>query len=468
MDTKMSARIVTELADRILRVAIDRPEAKNALSVAMYRDLADALARAASDPAVRVVLLHGHPQVFTSGKRQSRTSWTLRAHSRRTARHEIPPRDHTAEKPIVAAVNGPAIGIGTTMLLHCDFVYAGEGARFQLPFVNLALVPEAASTLLLPSAVGYLRAAELMLLGEPFSSAKAREYGIVTEVVRGHGNARRRTRRGFEARGQAARIRSAHQDAHETVDGRGGLHANERRDPPFADAEDRRRPRRPFARSSKSARPISRNSIEQRTTAMLVTQYFRKDLYRGKTVFVTGGGSGINLGVAANFAALGANVAICGARRRSSMPRPWSCVRSARRCALSRPTCATSPRCEAAFARSASELGPMDVLVCGAAGNFLVPAEKLSPNGFKTVDRDRSARLVQCIARRLRAAAGRPGARSSTSPPGWRSCRTLSGPRRRRQGRHRHDDEEPRDRMGPLRHSRQQHRAGSRSKEPRA
>jgi enoyl-CoA hydratase/carnithine racemase len=182
-DAEMNARIVTETAGRILRIAIDRPEAKNALSVAMYSDLAAALARAAADPAVRVVLLHGHAQVFTSGNdiadfMDAETAFTedrpvlqfLRAIS-------------TAEKPIVAAVNGPAIGIGTTMLLHCDFVYAGEGARFQLPFVNLALLPEAASTLLLPAAVGYLRAAELMLLGEPFSSAKAREYGIVTQVV---------------------------------------------------------------------------------------------------------------------------------------------------------------------------------------------------------------------------------------------------------------------------------------------
>jgi enoyl-CoA hydratase/carnithine racemase len=183
MDTKMSARIVTEIADRILSVAIDRPEAKNALSVAMYQDLADALARAASDPAVRVVLLHGHPQVFTSGNDIADFMDASSAFTEDRPVMRFLRAISTAEKPIVAAVNGPAIGIGTTMLLHCDFVYAGEGARFQLPFVNLALVPEAASTLLLPSAVGYLRAAELMLLGEPFSSAKAREYGIVTEVV---------------------------------------------------------------------------------------------------------------------------------------------------------------------------------------------------------------------------------------------------------------------------------------------
>jgi enoyl-CoA hydratase/carnithine racemase len=183
MDTKMSARIVTEFADRILRIAIDRPEAKNALSVAMYEDLADAFARAAADPAVRVVLLHGHPHVFTSGNDIADFMDASSAFTEDRPVLQFLRAISAAEKPIVAAVNGPAIGIGTTMLLHCDFVYAGEGARFQLPFVNLALLPEAASTLLLPSAVGYLRAAELMLLGEPFSSAKAREYGIVTQVV---------------------------------------------------------------------------------------------------------------------------------------------------------------------------------------------------------------------------------------------------------------------------------------------
>ena len=118
---------------------------------------------------------------------------------------------------------------------------------------------------------------------------------------------------------------------------------------------------------------------------MLITQYFAKDLYQGKTVFVTGGGSGINLGVAKNFAALGANVAICG-RTQDKLDSAAEELR-----ALGAKVCPVAAdvrdmtALEAAFVRSRAELGPMDVLVCGAAGNFLVPAEKLSPNGFKTV-----------------------------------------------------------------------------------
>src|ERR671934_2950013 len=118
---------------------------------------------------------------------------------------------------------------------------------------------------------------------------------------------------------------------------------------------------------------------------MLITRYLAKDLYKGKTAFVTGGGSGINLGVAKNFAALGANIAICG-RTQEKLDVAAKALRE-----LGAKVCAVAAdvrdfaALEAAFARSRAELGPMDVLVCGAAGNFLVPAEKLSANGFKTV-----------------------------------------------------------------------------------
>jgi enoyl-CoA hydratase/carnithine racemase len=174
--------IVTEITDRILRIEINRPQKKNALTVAMYAAMADALEAAEADPAVRVVLIHGKPDMFTAGN-------DLVDFDNSPQREGTPPvfrflnAISSAAKPLVAAVTGPAIGIGTTMLLHCDLVYAGESARFNLPFVNLGLCPEAASSYLLPRMLGHQRAAALLLLGEPFTAAAARELGIVTEVL---------------------------------------------------------------------------------------------------------------------------------------------------------------------------------------------------------------------------------------------------------------------------------------------
>lgn len=174
--------ILTERSDGVLRIEFNRPEKKNAITAAMYGALADALVAADADDAVRVVLIHGKPDVFTSGNDLS----DFLAN---------PPRGEDGAplrflrvishfgKPVVAAVSGAAIGIGTTLLLHCDLVYAAIGTRFALPFVNLALVPEAASSFLLPRLAGWPRAAELLLLGEPFSAEKAREIGLVNEIV---------------------------------------------------------------------------------------------------------------------------------------------------------------------------------------------------------------------------------------------------------------------------------------------
>ena len=174
--------IVTELEDRILRIEIRRPAKKNALTIAMYAAMADALVAADHDPAVRVVLIHGQPDMFTAGN-------DLVDFDNAPQRDGTPPvfrflnAISTASKPLVAAVNGVAVGVGTTMLLHCDLVYAGLGARFSLPFVNLGLCPEAGSSFLLPRLAGHQRAAELLLLGEPFGPEKARELGFVTEIL---------------------------------------------------------------------------------------------------------------------------------------------------------------------------------------------------------------------------------------------------------------------------------------------
>jgi enoyl-CoA hydratase/carnithine racemase len=177
----MSEFIVCELADRILRIAIDRPERKNAMTEPMYAALARALSAADTDPGVRVVVIHGGPGAFTAGNDIKDFL-------------DHPPRSTDAPvfrflraisgvyKPVIAAVSGVAVGIGTTMLLHCDLVFAAPDARFQLPFVSLGLCPEAASSLLLPHYAGYQRAAELLLLGEPFGAETAREIGLVNAV----------------------------------------------------------------------------------------------------------------------------------------------------------------------------------------------------------------------------------------------------------------------------------------------
>jgi len=148
----------------------------------MYRQLGEALAAADAAADVRAVLLHGTRECFSAG---NDLADFLKPRgpdeeSPATALFRTLP---AMRKPVVAAVAGPAIGIGCTLLLHCDLVYAGENARFQLPFVPLGIVPEFGSTLLLPLLAGYQRAAELLLLGEPFSAEQAREAGIVNAVV---------------------------------------------------------------------------------------------------------------------------------------------------------------------------------------------------------------------------------------------------------------------------------------------
>src|SRR5687767_14752210 len=148
----------------------------------MYAQLGAALAAADADSQVRAVLLHGSADCFTAGNDVADFLNVRRKPGASPARalfDTLP----SLKKPIVAAVGGPAVGIGSTLLLHCDLVYAAPNARFQLPFVPLGIVPEFASTYLLPLLAGYQRAAEILLLGQPFSAEKAKEVGIVTEVV---------------------------------------------------------------------------------------------------------------------------------------------------------------------------------------------------------------------------------------------------------------------------------------------
>ena len=174
--------IRTATLNDVATIEIARPEKKNALTLAMYEAMAEALRAAQAEPSVRAVLITGQPGIFTSGN-------DLEDFMQRPPQGMDSPVFRFMEalldcdKPVVAAVTGAAIGIGTTLLLHCDLVYAGDNAAFSLPFVNLGLCPEAASSLLVPQMLGYHRAAEALLLGEPFMAEAALEVGLVNRVV---------------------------------------------------------------------------------------------------------------------------------------------------------------------------------------------------------------------------------------------------------------------------------------------
>ncbi len=180
----MSEHVRIESAGGALAITLARPERRNAITVAMYATLADAVASAANDPDIRVITIAGAGQDFTAGNDLMDFLGEVRPDSI----GDLPVGRFLQalidnEVPLIAAVQGNVIGIGTTMLLHCDLVLADAGARFKLPFVELGLVPEAASSLLLPRLAGRRAAARALLLGESFSAADALHYGIVSHVV---------------------------------------------------------------------------------------------------------------------------------------------------------------------------------------------------------------------------------------------------------------------------------------------
>jgi enoyl-CoA hydratase/carnithine racemase len=178
----MIKEILIHAEGGVTTLTLNRLERKNSITLTMYAALADALAAAEADPGARVVVFQGHETVFSAGNdigdflnqppsSEDSPTWRfLRGLA-------------TFSKPLLAAVCGPAVGIGTTMLFHCDLVYAGDNAAFSMPFVNLGVCPEAASSLLAPQMLGYHRAAEALLLGEPFMAEAALEVGLVNRVV---------------------------------------------------------------------------------------------------------------------------------------------------------------------------------------------------------------------------------------------------------------------------------------------
>jgi len=181
----MTEYVRISLDEGVLRLQLARPEKKNSLNVAMYTALSEALARAETDPSVRVVLFEAEGDAFSAGNdigdfaavasgklaREQMTAWSF-LHGLATAR-----------KPYVAAVQGLAVGIGVTLLLHCDLVFVAENARLSTPFVNLALVPEAASSVLLPARIGHARAFAMFALGEPIDGRTAANIGLANAAL---------------------------------------------------------------------------------------------------------------------------------------------------------------------------------------------------------------------------------------------------------------------------------------------
>lgn len=173
------SHILTHIEDHVLHIVINRVDKKNALTRSMYQQMADAIFDAKHHPDIRVILLKGHGDCFTAGNDiQDFASKEESEHVAETAAFMRALMD--CEKPVIAQVHGVAVGIGTTMLLHCDFVYAQPNTRFVLPFINLGLVPEFASSYLLPKMAGHVKASEWLMLGEPFGTEDACQFGLIT------------------------------------------------------------------------------------------------------------------------------------------------------------------------------------------------------------------------------------------------------------------------------------------------
>ena len=174
--------ILTHCESGVMTITLNRVDKKNSITAAMYGAMADALVQAEADPAIRAVVLQGHEMVFSAGN----DIGDFLNQPPATAESPVYRFLHGIagfSKPLIAAVCGPDVGVGTTMLFHCDLVYAGDNAAFSMPFVNLGLCPEAASSLLVPQMFGYHRAAEALLLGEPFFAEAALEVGLVNRIV---------------------------------------------------------------------------------------------------------------------------------------------------------------------------------------------------------------------------------------------------------------------------------------------
>ena len=194
----MHDHILVEQAAGVLTLTLNRPEKKNALTAAMYAVLGGAIDRASTDPGVRCILIQGNGDSFTAGNDLSEFAAINAGEAERISGNALIAALARAARPIVAAVQGRAVGVGTTMLLHCDLVFVTDDAKLSTPFVSLGLVPEAASSLLLPARIGHARAFAMLVLGEVVDGPTASAWGIANAVVPG-GELRARARAAAEA-----------------------------------------------------------------------------------------------------------------------------------------------------------------------------------------------------------------------------------------------------------------------------
>jgi enoyl-CoA hydratase/carnithine racemase len=182
LETRMTEELIVTRSGHVMEIRFNRPEKKNALTRAMYDGVVAAFETAESDPAIRVIILTGTGDTFTSGN-------DIKDFQQRAATRNAPSASpfltalSTLNKPLLAAVNGAAIGVGTTMLTHCDLIVAARSARFVMPFTRLGLVPEAGSSLLFPQLLGHQRAAAMLLLGDALDAEAAHAAGFVYQVV---------------------------------------------------------------------------------------------------------------------------------------------------------------------------------------------------------------------------------------------------------------------------------------------
>jgi enoyl-CoA hydratase/carnithine racemase len=181
----VAEHVLVEKSEKLLVLTLNRPDKKNALTRAMYKTLATEIAAADGDPNIRCTLIKAQGDMFTAGNDLADFAAVGNSTAAPSPEDANPllPALAKARTPIVAAVNGRAVGVGVTMLLHCDMVYVGEDAQLITPFVNLALVPEAGSSLLMPLRIGHVRAFEMFVLGEPVNAEKAVNWGIANRTV---------------------------------------------------------------------------------------------------------------------------------------------------------------------------------------------------------------------------------------------------------------------------------------------